>query len=39
MLNPGGTGRIVVNSGGVMNVNGSLGFCSNSVATLSPVAR
>ncbi len=35
MLNPGGTGRLFMNSGGVMNVAGNLAFCSNSVAAMS----
>jgi rhamnogalacturonan endolyase len=36
MLNPGGTGKLFVNTGGVVNVTGNLGFCSNSVVALSP---
>lgn len=35
MLNPGGTGKIFINNGGVVNVTGNVGFCSNSVVTLS----
>ncbi len=35
MLNPGGTGKLLVNGGAVMNVSGNLAFCSNSMATLS----
>jgi len=35
MLNPGGTGKIFINSGGLASVTGNLGFCSNSVVSLS----
>lgn len=35
MLNPGGTGKLFINSGGVANVTGNVGFCSNSAVTLS----
>jgi len=35
MLNPGGTGKLFVNTGGVVNITGNLGFCSNSVVYLS----
>jgi len=35
MLNPGGTGKLFVNTGGVVNVTGNVGFCSNSLVTLS----
>ena len=35
MLNPGATGRLFVNTGGVVNVTGNLGFCSNSVVYMT----
>ena len=35
MLNPGGTGKLSVNTGGVATVTGNVGFCSNSIVTLS----
>ncbi len=35
MLNPGGTGKLYVNSGGAANVTGNIGFCSNSLVSLS----
>jgi rhamnogalacturonan endolyase len=35
MLNPGGTGKLYVNSGGMVNVAGNFGFCSNSMVALS----
>jgi autotransporter-associated beta strand protein len=35
MTFPGGTGKLLVNNGGAVNVTGNLGFCSNSVVSLA----
>ena len=35
MLNPGGTGKLFVNTGGVVTVSGNVGFCSNALVTVS----
>jgi rhamnogalacturonan endolyase len=36
MLNPGGTGKLLVNANGAVNVTGSLAFCSNSLVAMLP---
>jgi rhamnogalacturonan endolyase len=35
MLNPSGTGKVFINSGGAANVMGNVGICSNSAVTLA----